>query len=78
MGGAYPHWSKGGKTWRGLGPLKNHLNILSHIGRQIYEELEAEVVEYWVSEPDELNAKPLSEFNTKLYDNLYPNLKDKL
>jgi len=27
-GGSYPRWNKTGKIWTGIGPLKNHLNIV--------------------------------------------------
>ena len=27
-GGERPQWTKSGKTWAGLGPLKNHLNCV--------------------------------------------------
>lgn len=27
-GGAYPRWTKTGKAWSGIGPLKSHLNLV--------------------------------------------------
>ena len=31
-GGRWPHFTKKGKIWRGMGPLRNHLNIVDKKG----------------------------------------------
>ena len=45
-------WNKSGKVWRGIGPLKNHLNIC---GRKILKEYannDCIIVEYLVTKVD--------------------------
>jgi hypothetical protein len=41
-GGMDPSWSKKGKRWRGIGPLKNHLNLIK---RRVYAGCEVVEIE---------------------------------
>lgn len=65
-GGSDGQWSKNGKIWSGIGPLKLHFNVLSRQGRVEYRDAvvcEIEIVEtecaitptqHWV---DQANAR---------------------
>jgi len=48
-GGTTPRWTKKGKVWRGVGPLKNHLNLIR--GR-VYEGCEVVEFEMHIEEAD--------------------------
>lgn len=67
-GGTYPTWSKKGKMWRGIGPLKLHLKLIEYYYNRgvksaaqsvIDDRKHWEIVEYSLSESD---SQPLSEF----------------
>lgn len=45
-GGAYPHWSAVGKMWSGIGPLKNHFNVIKDYKGRGYYKQDIEIVEY--------------------------------
>jgi hypothetical protein len=49
-GGDTPSFGPKGKVWAGPGPLKNHFNLLSSLGRVIYKD--CEVVEYELVESE--------------------------
>jgi hypothetical protein len=65
LGGATPQWSKHGKTWMGLGPLKNHLNVLKEyytgVGTSIYQREEAELVKIEMMQT-EVSSIPVLDF----------------
>ena len=57
---AYDHssaWNKTGKAWRGIGPLKNHLNVIIEQGHAIPEDWI--VIEY---EVHAVNTEPASKY----------------
>jgi len=65
LGGIYPSWSKRGKTWRKIGDLKNHFNLIQEhrardtIADMVYWEViisEYQEVNVGVSTVDELMA----------------------
>lgn len=43
-------WKKGGKVWAGMGPLKNHLNLIMENPARVEGMEDWEVVEYEVIE----------------------------
>ncbi len=50
-GGSTPQWSKNGKTWSGIGPLKSHLTMIryenDHYKKPLYNPYEGcEVLEF--------------------------------
>lgn len=60
-GGGRPSFSKKGKQWAGLGPVKNHIHCLDSHGKSIYNREEAELVEYEIIQY-EVSVKPFSDF----------------
>lgn len=64
-GGSMPNWTKRGKVWRGVGPLKNHLNLImnrAYYGRRnraVYDGCELVTVQVTT---EEVSAERLSDF----------------
>lgn len=79
-GGSSPRFSKKGKIWSGIGPLKLHFNQLDKTGRQIYRDQQVEVetiviteecvsrsdIEPWISDVAERAAAREAETKAKV------------
>lgn len=58
-GSSYIGFSKAGKVWNGMGPLKNHINALSGSGQRAYAN--AEIVEMEMSVVDIIDMQKFIE-----------------
>lgn len=59
LGSGNPRWNGTGKIWKGVGQLKNHLNIYREIQAryQYRKESQIQIPEEWLIEEYDLNLK---------------------